>query len=89
MGKDFNDFKKPHLYSNAATNALLSCENITSTIRQYHCLCCDFLTSMKMIGQNPSTQSSYPLKEFVARVKPQFWSSDQQDIVEFVGHVIR
>ena len=44
---------------------------------------------MKRIGQNPSIQSSYPLKKFVAQVNPQFWSNAQQDIVEFIGHVLK
>ena len=44
---------------------------------------------MKRISQNPSIQSSYPLKRYVAQVNPQFWSNSQQDIVEYIGHILK
>ena len=75
-------------YSNASTNALLSLEHVTSTIRQQHCISCDFLHGMKRLGPHPQGQLSFPLKQFAANFRAEFRSSKQQDVAEFLETVL-
>ena len=71
-------------FCNAAINALLSSEHITSRIRQWHCTYCNFLYGMKNLGPSPLTKSARPLKVFVAQSKPNFRGNRQQDVDEFI-----
>ena len=84
-GIPFENKKGANLcYCNSVSNALLSSEQITSRILQYHCDICNFLLNIKNANPYPIVKSAKALKEFVARFKPDFQSNKQQDCCDFL-----
>ena len=62
---------------NLGTNALLSCQIITSRIRQDDCFVCDFLYGM--MHSNPqSIKSTIPLKNLLGEIDNDYKTNRQQ-----------
>ena len=80
QGLPFENNGENLCYCNSGSNALLSCENITSRVNPEHCPSCDscdFLFGMTN-ATSKASQSARKLKKFVAKFKPGFSSNKQQ-----------
>ena len=75
-------------YQNKGTNALLSSQAITTSIRQAHCFICDCLFGL--INSDPNTvKSARPLKKFVANnFDDDYKTNRQQDCGEFINYLV-
>ena len=76
-------------YCNSGSNALLSSEKLTSQIRPHDdCLACEFLFRMKDVTPHPPAKSARPPKTFVAQIDTNINGNEQQDVGEFINHVL-
>ena len=75
-------------YQYKGTNALLSSQTITTSIRQAHCFICDCLFGL--INSDPNTvKSARPLKKFVANnFDDDYKNNKQQDCGEFINYLV-
>ena len=75
-------------YQYKGTNALLSSQKITTSIRQADCFICDCLFGL--INSDPNTvKSARPLKSFVANnFDDDYKTNRQQDCGEFINYLV-